>query len=714
MSHIDDFRGAMLAAGYEPPLEIIPGKFHRFSVNGKRSDDAGFCKMFEDMRGGIFGDFRSGAEIVWQAEKPETMTAEQKKAHRQAIEAARKERELELERLREEARQRAEAIWTAATPANDDHPYLTRKAVNAYGLRLHKVQEGELLVVPMRDSAGTLRSLQFISDTGEKRFLSGGQVQGCYATIGKPSERIYIAEGYATAATIHEATGQAVVVAFNAGNLEPVARVMREKFPSLEIVIAADNDRHTDGNPGLTKAGQAAHAIGARVVFPDFQSDDGSDFNDLAILEGYEAVASRLMPVANDNIPAAANDNVPTVIPSSTVDFYSPLPDSTKGKVLGTIENLAEICRRLGVVIRYNEIKKEDEILIPGQSFSIDNRENASLAWLTSWCNRFKMPAGNIGDFVTYLADQNLYNPVRTWITSKPWDGVSRLQDLYATIQAEDETLKEILMRRWLVSAVAAVFEPGGVSAHGVLVLQGDQYLGKTKWFKSLVPSLPGLDVVQDGHLLRVDNTDNIRQACSNWLVELGELDATFRRSDIAALKSFITKNKDVMRRAYARKDSHFARRTVFFGSVNPKQFLHDQTGNRRYWTIECKWIDHSHKLDMQQVWAEVFELYTRGETWYLQPEEMAHLNDHNKNFEAVDTIQERIASRLDWGLPETEWTFRTSTEILLEIGVHNPTGGDATKAATFIRQKNGNRGKRSNGATKLLAPPHIRHSGPF
>lgn len=396
----------------------------------------------------------------------------------------------------------------------------------------------------------------------------------------------------------------------------------------------------------------------------------------------------------------AANDNR-----QPAVDYFSPLPLSdSKGKPLAVIENLYDIANRLGVVIRYNVIKKEDEILIPGQSFSVDNAANASLAWLRSECVRFRYPTDALGEYVTYMADQNPYNPVVNWITSRPWDGQSRLQDLCETIRAEDEELKCTLLRRWMVSAVAAAFNPEGVSAHGVLVLQGDQYLGKTKWFKQLVPA--DLDVLQDGHLLRVDDKDNVRQACSNWLVELGELDASFRKSDIAALKAFITKKKDVMRRAYARKDSHFARRTVFFGSVNPKQFLHDATGNRRYWTIECKHIDHSHSLDMQQIWAEVLALYRAGEGYYLTPDEMDRLNQHNKHFEAVDPIHERIMSKLDWAAPDAAWGWKTATEVLMMTGMDKPDVRDTRSAAEFIRTHNGGQAKRTNGMSKLRVPP--------
>ena len=380
---------------------------------------------------------------------------------------------------------------------------------------------------------------------------------------------------------------------------------------------------------------------------------------------------------------------------------------------MATIENVNEIVKRLNVNVRYNVISKEEEILIPGESYSVDNKANASFAWLQSWCARFNMPTEKLGDFVTYLADRNQYNPVAQWVQSKPWDGISRLEQFCDTIKAHDEEndervlfMKRTLIKRWLISAIAAAFQPDGVSAHGVLVLQGDQYVGKTKWFKSLVPEELGL--TQDGMMLRPDDKDSVKQAVSFWLVELGELDATFRKSDIAALKAFLTRKNDVLRRAYARKESHFARRTVFFASVNPQQFLHDPTGNRRYWTISARAIDHSHNIDMQQLWAEVLVLFKAGETYFLKPEEMDALNRSNEEFTVIDPILERLQSRLDWATDQSYWQWKSVTDILLEVGNERPTQSDCTKAAGYIRQLNGGQAKRSNG-TRLVKVPQFR-----
>jgi hypothetical protein len=404
---------------------------------------------------------------------------------------------------------------------------------------------------------------------------------------------------------------------------------------------------------------------------------------------------------------------VPAFTPGqrSGYNLAEPLKFTTdKGKPLKHIENLREICQRIGVTIRYNMIAKEEEIIIPGQAFSIDNMGNATLAWLKSECSLFDFSTEQLDGMVTYLADQNQYNPVAEWVNSKPWDGVPRVQELYDTVKgtqdhdARKRAFKETLIRRWCISAIAAAFSPNGISAAGVLTFQGAQYLGKTKWFKQLVPA--DLGVLKDGMILRPDDKDSVKQCVSFWMVELGELDATFRKSDIAALKSFLTNDRDVLRRAYARKESSYARRTVFFASVNPKEFLHDPTGNRRYWTIEATELDHSHNLDMQQVWAEFYEMWKAGEGYYLTADEVAELNEHNEQYTAVDPVEDRVMSKLSWQANAMDWRWLTATDILMEIGMDRPTRMDVTTCAAMVRKHNGNQGRRSNGKALLYVPP--------
>lgn len=386
------------------------------------------------------------------------------------------------------------------------------------------------------------------------------------------------------------------------------------------------------------------------------------------------------------------------------VDMVTPLPDTDKKKILPTLQNFEEVIRRCGADIRQNIIKKRIEISVPGETFVLDNYENATYERLMGWCASFKMPRDTPSSYLNVIAGRNPYNPVVVWIKSKPWDSVSRLQQLYDTVQASDNTLKEILIYRWLLSAVAAAFNPNGVSASGVLTFQGTQNMGKTKWFKKLVPE--DLDAIKDGMTLNPSDKDSVMRVVSYWLVELGEVDATFRKADLAVLKSFITMDRDVLRLPYARQISTFPRRTVFFASVNEKEYLHDKTGNRRWWTVECESINHNHDIDMQQLWAEIYADYENGEKWHLEEGEFALLQSYNENFETIDTIKERILSYYDWDAPRVAW--KTATDVLMECGFKEPKNPQACQASTIIKNLNNNDKKeeKKSGPKRLLHIP--------
>lgn len=293
---IGQFRDAIKSAGLIPPEVIEPdGKLRRFASNGKLGDDAGWYVLHDDgIPAGSFGDWRNGFSQTWRADIGRKLTHAEYAEHRARVEAIQREREAEDAKCKAEAAAKAAAIWKAAKPATADYPYLTRKGINAHGVRLHN----DALVIPMRDG-GEIHSLQFIGPDGDKRFLTGGRVAGCYYSIGTTTGAVAlcIAEGFATGATIHEATGYPVAVAFNAGNLEAAVRALRAKFPDLALIVCADDDANTAGNPGLTRAREAAQAVGGLVAIPDFGTDrpeGATDFNDLQQAQGLEDAVNDL------------------------------------------------------------------------------------------------------------------------------------------------------------------------------------------------------------------------------------------------------------------------------------------------------------------------------------------------------------------------------------------------------------------------------------
>lgn len=263
------FGDAMAAAGLRPADPIIgDGKIHAFYVEGdKRASKNGRYQLHLDgTPAGWFGSHRQGEWHRWSQKTSHELTPAERAAFAARLAKMKAERDAEQLVMQTTAAKRAAGLWNRAHPATNDHPYLARKQVGAYGIRALREQ----LLIPVRDADGAMWTLQFVSADGTKTFLTGGRKRGCYFAIGQPRGVLCVAEGYATGASIFEATGYATAIAFDAGNLEPVARALRAKFPAVRLVLCADNDAATPGNPGLTKATEAARAVGGLLAVPEF------------------------------------------------------------------------------------------------------------------------------------------------------------------------------------------------------------------------------------------------------------------------------------------------------------------------------------------------------------------------------------------------------------------------------------------------------------
>ncbi|NMF98325.1 toprim domain-containing protein [Aromatoleum toluolicum] len=281
---IEAFRDAMRGAGIIPPAVIhADGQLHRFHMEGdKRGRKNGYYILHQDGRAaGAFGHWKMSLRSTWAATSSRLSYAE-REAFAELVRAARAKADAERRAEHEARANDARAEWVRAHPANPAHPYLVAKAVKPHNLR----QIRHALIVPLYDAYGLLWNVQRIQANGSKRFRTG-RAGGLFSPIGELANvaRLLICEGWATGATLHEESGHPVLCAMNAGNLPPVAMAARTAWPGAELVICADNDRHTPGNPGVTKATEAAKATGARLIVPEFpEGADGSDYNDLAAL----------------------------------------------------------------------------------------------------------------------------------------------------------------------------------------------------------------------------------------------------------------------------------------------------------------------------------------------------------------------------------------------------------------------------------------------
>ncbi len=346
-------KDAMMKAGITPPDVIqLDGKLHRFRSGTKgepgKGDKPGWYICFGDgIPAGRFGCWRAGIEVTWRADVGRQLTDIEQMIHARRLAEAVKVRDADLKRQREAVADTAEKIWINGGAADSEHPYLVRKGIQSHGVRV--TGDGRLMA-PLYTSDGKLASIQYIDQEGGKLYHSGGQTGGCFWMVGTTDEPgiIYIAEGFATAATIHEVTHRPCVVAYSASNLVPVTGTIREKYGNgQELVIVADNDA---SGVGQKYADQASAKYGARVVMPPINGDAndylaaGHDLKAMLLPIAGPAVLNKLKVVFGDElsdeyaVPNELVENLMTI--GSTTVVYG---DSNSGKTFLALSIAAAI-----------------------------------------------------------------------------------------------------------------------------------------------------------------------------------------------------------------------------------------------------------------------------------------------------------------------------------------------------------------------------------
>lgn len=266
----EQLRQRMIQEGFSPPSSLyLDDTWQRFSTNGKKDDKAGwYIANAEGIPSCSFGDWRTNKTCYWRADNGRTLTAAEEIAHNVRRASMKDAYEKEKKLKQEYAAKTATTIWETTAEAPADHPYLEKKGVKPHGL--HITGDGKL-ILPLFDME-KLTSLQYISATGEKLFLSGGATKGSFWLLGEldGNERVFVAEGFATAASIHETTGHPVIIAYSAGNIKEVTGLVRMIYPDAKLRIVADNDK---SGKGECFAKEAALIYNADVVMPPSLGD---------------------------------------------------------------------------------------------------------------------------------------------------------------------------------------------------------------------------------------------------------------------------------------------------------------------------------------------------------------------------------------------------------------------------------------------------------
>lgn len=379
------------------------------------------------------------------------------------------------------------------------------------------------------------------------------------------------------------------------------------------------------------------------------------------------------------------------------LDMQFPHTD-VKGRVSSTSANLRFMLRKYDIKYSYNAITKTAYINIPRTKEEQDTNltEEANFLSVQSMC----VVNGMTKDTVNYmpeLLNSKVQSPVMDYIQDIEWDGKDRIQAFvdrigYKFKLFEDEVSNvnfgkkymSKMIKMWLIQCIASLdgakqspIKNCVPSFEYVLVFVGGQGIRKTKFITSLLP-FQFRDHIVTGHELDTKNKDSVKKAISCWICELGELDSTFKKSEISSLKAFLSDEYDIIRLPYAKTELRMKRNTTFCASVNNSDFLKDKTGNRRYLPVPVtelyplyekfkgyvkdiiedteedgkkkvisRKVEHE-EANTQQLWAQVAGLYLGGEQWWPDTELEKMLAKVTENHSQVSFVSEGVSEYID------------------------------------------------------------------
>ncbi|KDO00823.1 VapE domain-containing protein [Pseudomonas donghuensis] len=641
--------------GLEPEQPLAFGKLTRCKARQDKGKEKNGWYVLHEHRTekgttlifGSFGDWRTGETqkvktdgVRLTTEEREVMRARQEDAKRRAAEVA--------ANAARRAANRASALFKRM-PEKGRSTYLDRKQIVGFKVR-YAPRTGAFLV-PMQNAQDQIVGLQVIypdkqESTGrDKSYWPAGMAKdGAFHLIGghpEPGEPVLVCEGYATGASLHMATSEAVAVAFDAGNLLAVAKLMRERFPGRPIILCRDDDWKTTRpngdpwNPGEEKANNAALVVGGQVVAPIFSGErevKWTDFNDLHCAEGLEAVRRQVMAVIKP--PAAGG-------------WKDMLARSESGALIAHMQNVELILsndERWTGVIGYSAFSSKIVKLRaapyggePGDWSDID--DTRVMKWLAQQYN-LRVKATHVIEAVSVVAHDNAFHPVREYLAKLEWDRVPRLGVwLHKILGVTLNDYSAKVGKRWMISAVARVMRPG-CKADTVMILEGAQGAGK-----STAMSILGGQWFMDTPFTLGDK-DAFQAIRGKWIVELGELDS-FNKAESTKAKQFFSASTDTYRESYGRRTSDVPRQCVFVGTTNQDEYLKDATGNRRYWPVACIKVDLDKLREVRdQLWAEAMFCYLAGDIWWVTREEEEMFSKEQEERFVVD----------EWEGPILEW----------------------------------------------------------
>ena len=380
---------------------------------------------------------------------------------------------------------------------------------------------------------------------------------------------------------------------------------------------------------------------------------------------------------------------------TSAEDTADNISTGGKRKKLITSDDVRLALKSMGITVRLNVITGYVDITGMPEQYSQSNAPNTLPTLLMDYFSKrnIRISRQIIDDALVLIEDENRFNPVYDMLTATTWDGVDRIAVLTEILDINGHSDAILYLNKWLHQCVAIALnndiKPFG--ADGVLVLRATQGMGKTFFFGTIAMKS---DWFAEGVTLDLDNKDSIIQATGKWITELGELDSTLKREQ-SALKAFLTSSKDTYRQPYAKVAVNKPRRTSFCATVNPKEFLNDDTGSRRYWVIQPDSIDVERlkELDetwLQQLWTQVYQtLYLPNPQGFrLTDDERKRLEKHNEQFNKPLAGELEIKDGLLWDAPVDHWGWRKTRDLISLLNIRYVTPAQIGRVLTKMMEQ--------------------------
>lgn len=627
--YVSKFITSMVNAGIVPKSTAQIRAVDRFSRIAS-SDDKGskrsisyWLKVEYDFAYGYAKDFKTGAEVRFNSATSDPNVTKADMTRIKAILKARKaEQDIAIAERQKKIADRAAVKWGLSQTVGST-PYLEKKGVGLLSARIYGSRNLFIPIYePRKDGQLDLVSWQIIEADGVKKFPFGGKKTGCWHVVGSinPTLPIIICEGWATGASISQSIGRGVVVAFDAGNLLPVAKAIRGIYTATPIIIAADNDESGTGQKAAAKVKQSV--IDVSVVMPN---EIGHDFNDLE--QG--AIASYFMADAGGGVPQGVDSQ--SIVPATdatAANWQSNLILDSKNRLVATSLQNAILYliyhNDMAGCFAFDEFKqaillRQCPPWMEEEKFSVDRITDIGVTQCAATLERYGLSCtiDKTAKAIAVAADENRFHSAREYLGGLEWDGVLRLESfLYNDLGCREESQPYLafVFQKWMTAAVKRVMQPGCKFDHVLILESKKQGLYKSSLLKTLA-TFNGESYHSDAiNMSDIGNKDTVLKLQGNLIVELAELTG-FSKQDDDIIKNWITQQIDETRIPFSRETSRFKRQFVFAATTNNHDYLKDPTGNRRYWPVTLENVIDIAAVEevKDQLWAEAVYWYRDG-----------------------------------------------------------------------------------------------------